>query len=212
MKLLSVNVGRPRPVPHGGKLVETAIFKEPFAGPVMVRSTNLEGDRQADLVNHGGEHKAVYAYDHAMYDYWRRELSRDDFTFGQFGENLTVEGMPDDEVCIGDVCQIGTARLQVTQPRAPCFKLGIRMSDPGIVKKFLQTCRVGFYLRVLEEGRIEAGEEIALIERGPQQISVMQTCRLMYFDKGNVDDVRRLLQEDALSPAWREPLARRLTS
>jgi MOSC domain-containing protein YiiM len=204
MRLLSINVGRPRPLAHNGELVQSGIFKSPVVGPVMLRKTNLDGDGQADLANHGGESKAVYAYSHKMYDYWQAELKRSDFNFGQFGENLTVSGMPDDQVSIGDVFRIGGAVVQVTQPRAPCFKLGIRMGDPSIVKRFLQTCRVGFYLRVLSEGVLAAGDAIEVVSRDPQRISVMEACRLRFFDKMNAAAIRRVLQVAALSPAWRE--------
>lgn len=204
MKLLSVNVGLPRPVPHDGQVVTTGIFKQPVDGPVMMRLGGLDGDGQADLANHGGQHKAVYAYTHEMYAHWAGELGRDDFTLGQFGENLTVCEMPDDEVCIGDVYRIRAAEVQVTQPRAPCFKLGLRMGDAAFIKRFLQSCRVGFYLRVLEEGEVAAGDDIERITADPRRVSVMDACRLMHFDRANRAAIERVLAVDALSPAWRE--------
>jgi len=212
MKLLSVNIGRPRPVPYRGKLVSTGIFKSPAGGPLTMRKTNLEGDGQADSINHGGEHKAVYAYAHEMYDYWAAELQRDDLTWGQFGENLTVAGMPDDEVCIGDIYAIGQAHVQVTQPRAPCFKLGIRMGDAAFVKRFLQTCRVGFYLRVLREGEVAAGDSIERLTRDPHEVTVMEACRLMHFDKRNADAIRAVLNVEGLSPDWREAFEKLLSA
>lgn len=217
MQLLSINVGRPRPVAHRGELVPTGIFKSPVRGPVRATKLGLVGDSQADLVNHGGEFKAVYAYQHEMYDVWARELARDDFTLGQFGENLTVTGMPDDEVCIGDIYQIGTATLQVTQPRAPCFKLGIRLGDAAFVKRFFQSCRVGFYLRVLVEGDLQAGDAITLVERSSdsaaERFSIERTFQIMLIERArrdNWDEIRRLLTIDGFAPAWREPLKERI--
>ncbi len=158
MKLLSVNVSPPKEVAHGGKTVTTGIFKEPVDGRVMLRTLNLDGDGQADLTGHGGIYKAAYAYSVENYDYWKRELGRTDFTFGQFGENLTVEGMLEDEIHVGDVFRAGGALVEVTQPRVPCYKLGIKMGLRGFEKTFLASRRVGFYLRVLEEGEVGADD------------------------------------------------------
>src|SRR5215204_7170573 len=158
MKLLSVNVSPPAEVVHGGKTVTTGIFKEPVDGRVMLRTLNLDGDGQADLIGHGGIHKAAYAYSVENYEYWKRELGRTDFTFGQFGENFTVEGMLEDAVHIGDVFRVGDALVEVTQPRVPCYKLGLKMGLKGFEKKFLASCLVGFYLRVLEEGEVGVGD------------------------------------------------------
>jgi MOSC domain-containing protein YiiM len=215
MHLLSIQVGRPRPVAHRGELVQTGIFKQPVAGRVQVTKLGLAGDGQADLVNHGGEYKAVFAYQHEMYDVWRRELSRDDFTLGQFGENLTVTGMPDDEVCIGDVYRIGSATLQVTQPRTPCFKLGLRLGDPSFVKRYFNACRVGFYLRVLEAGDLAAGNPIALLTRPAERFTIERTFQLRHLEahqRTNLEEIRRLVTIDSLSPTWREALAERLAS
>jgi MOSC domain-containing protein YiiM len=215
MQLLSINVGQPRTVAHHGELVQTGIFKQPIAGRVRATKLGLAGDGQADLVNHGGEYKAVYAYQREMYDFWRQELARDDFTLGQFGENLTVTEMPDDEVCIGDVYQIGTAQLQVTQPRAPCFKLGIRMGDATFVKRFFQSCRIGFYLRVLEAGDLEAGDVITLVDRTAERFTIERTFQIMLLEKQsrtNFAEISRLITIDGFAPAWREPLAQRLAS
>ena len=168
MRLLSVNVSPPKEVLHGSETVETGIFKEPVAGRVMLRELNLDGDGQADLINHGGVHQAVYAYPIEHYDYWRRELGREDFGFGQFGENFTVEGMPEDEVHIGDVFRVGgDALVEVSQPRTPCFKLGIRMGLPRFPKLFLKSGRIGFFLRVLEEGEVGAGDAGERVARPP---------------------------------------------
>jgi MOSC domain-containing protein YiiM len=179
MQLLSIQVGRPRLVTHGGRSARTAIFKEPVLSRVRVRRLNLEGDAQADLRVHGGPDKAIYAYDLGGYEHWRRELGSE-LPFGQFGENLTVEGMPETEVRIGDVYRIGTAVLQVSQPRSPCSKLAMKMERPRFLKPFLASGRTGFYLRVLEEGEIGAGDSIALLSRDPESPTVEQTTRLLF--------------------------------
>ena len=177
MKLISVNVGLPRPVPYQDGIVSTGIYKESVAGPVWVRRLNLDGDGQADLKVHGGEHKAVYAYPLEHYAFWSRELGRNDLGYGQFGENLTVEGLLEEQVNIGDVYRIGKALLQVSQPRAPCFKLGIRMGDARFPARFPAANRTGFYLRVLEEGRVAAGDAIMLAERSGNPVSVSDVFR-----------------------------------
>jgi MOSC domain-containing protein YiiM len=182
MQLLSIQVGRPRLVTHGGRSVRTAIYKEPVLFRVRVRRLNLEGDAQADLRVHGGPDKAVYAYDLGGYEHWRRELGWE-LPFGQFGENLTVEGMPETKVRIGDVYRIGTAVLQVAQPRSPCYKLAMKMQRPRFLKPFLASGRTGFYLRVLEEGEIGAGDWIQLLSRDPESPTVEQTTRLMFGPK-----------------------------
>src|SRR5919202_937209 len=169
MKLLSVNVSLPRKVPHGRKTVSTGIFKEPVAGRIMLRTLNLDGDGQADLVNHGGIYRAVYVYSIENYGYWQRELGRTDFSFGQFGENFTVEGMLEDDVYVGDVFRVGEALVEVTQPRPPCFKLGIKMGMAEFPKLFLASGRVGFYLRILEEGEVGAGDSFERIKSDPER-------------------------------------------
>jgi MOSC domain-containing protein YiiM len=177
MKLLSVNVGRPRSVESHGRTVRTAIFKDPVLLRVHVGRTNIEGDRQADLRVHGGPDKAVYAYDLSGYAHWRKALARE-LPLGQFGENLTVEGMPETEVRIGDVYRVGGALLQVSQPRSPCYKLALRMEMPTFLKPFLESGRTGFYLRVLEEGEIGAGDAIELVSRDPDEVTVAEMTRL----------------------------------
>jgi MOSC domain-containing protein YiiM len=194
----------PREVIGPNGPVMTGIFKSPVSGRISLRKYNLDGDRQADLRNHGGEHKAVYAYPHEHYAYWRERLDRDDFVFGQFGENLTVEGMLEMDIHIGDVFRIGTAAVQVTQPRQPCFKLGIRMGRPEIVKEFLESERSGFYLRVVEEGELAAGDPIELVHADPEQVSVQFVNHLRFFDKGNRDGIAKALRVEALAPSWRE--------
>jgi MOSC domain-containing protein YiiM len=176
MRLLSVQVGVPRTVVHGGREVRTAIFKEPVLFPVRVHATHLDGDMQADLRVHGGPDKAVYAYDASAYAYWRDVLGRE-LPHGQFGENLTVEGMPEAEVRIGDVYRVGGALLQVSQPRSPCFKLALKMDMPRFPKMFLESARSGFYMRVLEEGDLAAGDAISLVSREPESPTVAETAR-----------------------------------
>ena len=182
MELLSVNVGRPRSVVDRGRTVRTAIFKVPLLVRVRVGRLNIDGDRQADLRVHGGPDKAVYAYDLSGYTFWRKELARA-LPFGQFGENLTVEGMPETEVHIDDVYRVGGAVLQVSQPRSPCFKLALKMELPRFPRAFLASGRTGFYLRVVEEGEIGAGDAITLLERDPESLTVEQTVRRHFGPK-----------------------------
>jgi MOSC domain-containing protein YiiM len=179
MQLLSVNVGKPGPLTFGGRTVRTGIVKQPVLFRVAVGKLNLDGDRQADLRVHGGPDKAVYAYDVSGYDHWRRQLARE-LPFGQFGENLTVEGMPEDAVRIGDVYRVGTSVLQVSQPRSPCLKLAMRMELPRFPRMFLESGRTGFYLRVLEEGEIGAGDPITLVSREVEAPTVLEATRASY--------------------------------
>ena len=155
--LVSVNVGKPKDVPWQGKTVFTGVFKDPVAGPCRVRTLNVDGDGQGDLAGHGGEQRAVFVYQLDSYRYWERELGRDDFVYGQFGENFTIDGLNDDEVCIGDRYRIGSALFEVTQPRVTCYRVGIRMNDPRVPALLVSHHRPGFYFRVLEEGDVEAG-------------------------------------------------------
>lgn len=206
MKLLSVNVSLPKDVPYRGETLYTGIYKQPLAGRVMLRRLNLDGDGQADLEAHGGHDKAVYAYPYEHYAYWSAELGRDDFSFGQFGENFTTEGLLEDAVCIGDVYRVGEALVEVSQPRAPCYKLAHKMNLPMFVKQFTKAERVGFYLRVLEEGEVCAGDAITRISAGPEQMSVREVFHLLYFDKHNAHQAQRALRIPALAAAWRAPL------
>jgi MOSC domain-containing protein YiiM len=212
MKLLSVNVSPPREVAHGGKTVTTAIFKEPVDGRVMISKLNLDGDGQADLMGHGGIYKAAYAYSVENYNYWKRELGRTDFAFGQFGENFTVEGMLEDVIHVGDVFRVGSALIEVTQPRVPCYKLGLKMGLSGFEKRFLASCRVGFYLRVLEEGGVGAGDVFERVRTDPERMTVREICRLLYFDSENLEGTRRALRIRALSPGWRQSFEERLAN
>ena len=210
MKLKFVNVSMPRDIEHEDKSVTTGIFKTPVDGRTMLRRLNLEGDRQADLWGHGGAFRAVYAYPFEHYAYWERELGRSDFTSGQFGENFTVEGMLDDDICVGDVFRIGGALLEVSQPRIPCYKLAIKMGVDGFQNRFLQSGKVGFYLRVLEEGEVEAGDAIKLVRRDPRNLTVAEVSNLLFFDKDNLDAIRQALQIPALSHGWKGSFQERL--
>jgi MOSC domain-containing protein YiiM len=210
MRVASVNVGEPREVRWRGKPVRTAIFKEPVEGRVPLRRLNLDGDRQADLRVHGGPDKAVYAYPLEHYAFWQEELGRE-LPLGQFGENLTVEGMPlEHELAIGDRYRIGTAELVVVQPRLPCFKLGIRFADQRMVKRFLTAGRTGFYLRVEREGDVAAGDEIVLLERDPAGVPVSEVTRLYAHDRDDIEAVRRVLSAKALPESWRDWFVRLL--
>jgi len=203
MKLLSVNVSLPREVPYKGKTVRTGIFKEAAQGRVKLGGLNLDGDGQADLVGHGGIYKAVHVYSIENYDYWKRELGRDDFSYGQFGENFTVEGMPDDKVNVGDVFRVGTALVEVTQPRVPCFKLAMKMEMPNFLKVLMPSERMGFYLRVLEEGEVGAGDVVERVKVDPEQMTVREMFHLLYFAKQKPEGARKALRIPAMSPGWR---------
>ena len=211
MRLISVNVGRPRAVSYRDGTVTTGIYKEPVAGRTWLRRLNLDGDGQADLRVHGGEHKAVYAYPFEHYAFWSRELRRNDLGYGQFGENLTVEGLLEEQVHIGDVYRIGAALLQVSQPRSPCFKLGVRMGDAAFVARFAAANYTGFYLRVLEEGRVQAGDAIAHVEQAKDSISVRDAFRLRHGPGGTRDEYARAARIGALTPSWRAAFEKRLT-
>jgi len=212
MKLVSVNVSLPKTVVHEGRAVSTGIYKEPVIDRVMVHKLHLDGDGQADLSVHGGVHKAVYVYDLDSYRYWRRELDRDDLNYGHFGENLTVEGMPDDQIHIGDVFRVGSALLEVTQPRTPCFKLEMKMGLPGFSRQFLISGRLGFYFRVLEEGEVGAGDPIKRVRVGPERITIREFARLYYFDYDNQEKIRRVLRLPSLPPEWRQTFEKLLAT
>ena len=202
-RLLSVNVGLPRDVTWNGKTVRTSVWKSPVDGRRMVRKLNIDGDAQADLAGHGGEHRAVFVYQMDSYHYWERFLGRNDFTFGQFGENFTVEGLPDDEVCIGDRYRIGGAIFEVTQPRVTCYRVGIRMNEPRMAALLVAHHRPGFYFRVLQEGEVAAGDDIAKIADGPERISVAEVDALLYLPGHSSEQLQRALRIPALSEGWR---------
>lgn len=210
MQLLSVNVSLPKEVPFRGETVTTGIFKEPVEGRVMLRRLNLDGDGQADPSVHGGIHKAAYAYPFEHYEWWSRELGRTDFAFGQFGENMTVEGMLEDEICIGDVFRVGTALVEVTQPRSPCYKLGIRMQMEQFPKRFMASGRTGYYMKVLEEGEVGAGDMFDRVRSGAGNITVRGLWHLAYFEPQNLEGAKKALRLPFLAPEWRKPMERRL--
>jgi ferredoxin-NADP reductase/MOSC domain-containing protein YiiM/ferredoxin len=204
--LLSVNVGLPKDVPWQGKTVFTGVFKDPVTGPLTVRKLNVDGDGQGDLAGHGGEQRAVFVYQIDSYRYWERELERSDFVHGQFGENFTVEGLSDDEVCIGDRYQIGSAVFEVTQPRVTCYRVGIRMNDPRIPALLVSHRRPGFYFRVLQEGEVQAGDEIIKLASGPEQMTVAEVDGLLYLPGHQRQQLLRALRIPALSPGWQDSL------
>jgi MOSC domain-containing protein YiiM len=212
MRVLSVNVGLPREVSWRGKRVTTGIFKEPVAGPVPIRTLNLDGDRQADLRVHGGPDKAVYAYPSEFYETWRSERPELPFTWGQFGENLTTEGLRDDDVSVGDRFRVGTAELIVTQPRLPCFKLGIKMGRDEFVTDFLQRDLLGFYLAVAREGEIEAGDPVVALSRDPRRFRVTEVARLYARDRHDVEGLERAAELDVLPESWRRYFRKRLSA
>ncbi len=202
--LRSANVGMPKDVRWQGKTVFTGVFKHPVTGPCRVGRLNLEGDGQGDLAGHGGEQRAVFVYQIESYAYWERELARTDFVPGQFGENLTVEGLGDDEVCIGDRYRIGTAVFEVTQPRVTCYRVGIRMNDPRIPALLVSHHRPGFYFRVLEEGEVRAGDEITKLASGPEQMTVAEIDALLYLPGHPRQQLLRALRIPALSAGWQD--------
>ena len=209
MKLLSVNVGLSREIEFHGKLVRTSIFKLPASGQVRVATLNLEGDEQSDLSVHGGVHKAVYAYPSEHYRFWREEVPGLDLAWGAFGENFTTEGLLE-EVQIGDRLRVGTAEFAVTQPRMPCFKLGIRFGRPEMVKRFLRSGRTGFYLAVLQEGQVTAGDSIEVLARDEHRVTVADIVNLYKTDATNQDLLRRASHLPALPPYWRDHFRKRL--
>ena len=193
-------------------MIRTGIFKRPVMGAVRVMAYNLEGDGQADLENHGGEHKAVYAYALDHYAYWRAALKLEEMPYGQFGENLTVAGLDEAESCIGDKLQIGSALFTITQPRVPCFKLGIRLADEKMPRLFAESARTGFYLKVLREGVVQAGDAVVVIEHGYGNVAIRKLF-VAYLEPGGEDAARTLaqaLEVPELSPAWREQIMKRL--
>jgi len=210
MRVISVNVGQPRKVLVNGEIVETGIYKAPVEGRVAIRRLNIDGDRQADLTVHGGWDKAIYAYPIEHYEYWQEQFPEMDLPWGMFGENLSITGLFEDAVHIGDHFQVGTARLMVTQPRLPCYKLGIKFEREDIIKRFLVSGRTGFYFAVLEEGKVAAGDPITLLHRDEHDITIADIVRLYREDKYNVELMRRVVAVDALPEEWREYFQERL--
>ncbi len=229
MKLVSVNTGMPREVSWHGRIVTTAIFKEPVKGRLALRKLNLDGDRQADLSVHGGEHKAVYCYSLAHYDYWKKELPGRELPMGMFGENFTIDGggpgLPDgqalpggqelleESVHLGDRFSVGTAEVAVAQPRLPCYKLGVRFGSDDTVKRFLASGRTGFYMAVLREGEVGAGDEMKVMAREPNAVAVSEITRLYVakrYGEAEIRAVRRALRVEELPESWKEYFRERL--
>src|SRR5258707_8888263 len=213
MKLVSVSVGLPREVIWHGRSVNTGIFKEPVTGRVALRTLNLDGDRQADLTVHGGEYKAVYCYPLEHYAYWKKELPGRELPMGMFGENFTTSGLNENEVHLGDRFAAGSAEVVVTQPRLPCHKLGVRFGSDDMVKKFLASGRVGFYLAVTREGEVDAGDEITVISRDANAVPVSEITRLYVLKRWGTEELaslRRALQVAALPEDWKDYFRERM--
>lgn len=206
-RLVSVNVGLPRDVAWQGRTVHTAVWKAPVQGPRRVRRLNIDGDGQGDLAGHGGEHRAVLVYQRDSYTFWQRELRRHDSSYGQFGENFTVDGLPDDEVCIGDRYRIGSALFEVTQPRVTCYRVGLRMEEPQMAALLVARGRPGFYFRVIEEGVVGAGDEIVQVATGAERMTVAEIDALLYRPGHPRDPLERALRIPALSAGWRDSFA-----
>jgi ferredoxin-NADP reductase/MOSC domain-containing protein YiiM len=202
-RLVSVNVGLPRDIEWNGRVVHTGIWKDPLVGSCRVRRLNLEGDGQGDLAGHGGEQRAVFVYQLESYRYWQEQLQRTDYEHGQFGENFTIEGLADDTVCIGDRYEIGSALFEVTQPRTTCYRVGIRMSEPRMAALLTSSGRPGFYLRVLREGEVGAGDEITKVGEAAERMTIAEINALLYSSHHPRDLLSRALRIEALSPGWR---------
>jgi MOSC domain-containing protein YiiM len=205
MKVLSVNVGLPRKVLFNGQTITTAIFKDPVKGPIMLRKINLDGDKQADLTVHGGVDKAVYSYPTEHYDYWRKQYPNIDIIWGMFGENFTTQGLMEDTVNIGDQVQIGSAKLVATQPRMPCYKLGVRFGIMEIIRRFLSSGRPGIYFKVLKQGEVKTDDKIEIIEKDKNNVTVKDIVRL-YINRDHIDNIetmRRAIKISALPEGWK---------
>ena len=211
MKVLSINVGLPRKVLFNGQIVTTAIFKDPVKGPITLRKLNLDGDKQADLAVHGGVDKAVYSYPAEHYDYWRKQFPSMDLVWGMFGENFTTEGLMEDSVNIGDQFQIGSAKLVATQPRMPCYKLGVRFGRMEVIRQFMASGRPGIYFRVLEEGEVEAGDKIRTIRKDKNNVTVKDiVCLYITRDHIDIETMRRATKIRALPEGWRYEFKQRI--
>jgi len=209
LKLISLNVARPRLVVYQGKTINTGIFKEPVSGPVQLRTLNLDGDRQADLSVHGGPYKAVYGYASEHYPFWRQELG-DDFPWGMFGENFTTTGLSEDDLHVGDRFQIGAAIVMIRQPRIPCYKLAAKFQRDDILERFLLSGRSGFYFSVEQEGTVAADDEFQLLKRNENGITIAEMNRLFVREKYNQQLLRRAIDTDAIPDSWRDYFAERL--
>jgi MOSC domain-containing protein YiiM len=210
MNIVSVNIGLPKEIFHEGRLIRTGIFKQPVEGRVGVTALNIQGDQQADLTVHGGPSKAVYVYPAEHYEFWRRELPEMVLNWGMFGENLTTAGLLEKEVNVGDRLCVGSTELAVTEPRLPCYKLSVKFGRDDIVKRFLKSRRTGFYVAVLREGQIGAGDRIEILSRDASGVSVADITRLYAFDRSDLEGMRRALAVKALSESWRNYFRDRL--
>jgi MOSC domain-containing protein YiiM len=211
MKVISVNVGKPKTVMVDGKPLTTGIFKEPVSEPLFVTKLNFDGDGQADLVHHGGYDKAICAYPSEHFSGWEKQYHCS-FSPSAFGENLTLEELTEDEACIGDIFAVGTAVIQLSQPRQPCFKLAKRYGLPDLPLALQKTGRTGFYFRVLQEGIIQQGDKLTLVERSQTPLSVRYVNRIYYMEKTNVEAMQKIIAEPALSESWRNTFAKRLST
>ncbi len=210
MKLISLNVSLPRIVEYNGSPVAAGIFKEAVQEPVMLRTLNIDGDRQADLSVHGGVSKAVYAYPSEHYEFWKKELPEMELPYGMFGENFTTEGLLEDAVNVGDRFRVGQTELMVTEPRLPCYKLGIKFGRADIIKRFLQSRWTGFYFAVVKEGEVKTGDAIELLSRDANHIAISDITRLYAFEKDDLETLRRAVKLEALSESWREYFQRQI--
>ena len=202
-RIVSLNVGLPRKVIFNGQVVTTGIFKEPIEGHVMLRRLNLDGDKQADLTVHGGIDKAVYAYPVEHYDYWRKELPSMNLPWGMFGENFTTEGLLEDEVNIGDTLKIGSAKLMVTQPRMPCYKLGVRFGRMDIIRRFMASGRPGIYFKVSKEGEVKTGNKVKIIRRDKNNVTVRDIVSMYVGDHRDIEVMKRAVKIGALPEGWK---------
>jgi len=210
VRLISLNVGRPRLLVYNGKTINTGIFKEPVPGSVQLRSLNLDGDRQADLTVHGGPYKAVYGYPAEHYPFWRQELPGVDLPWGMFGENFTTSGLAEDELHVGDRFQIGSSIVMVRQPRTPCYKLAAKFQRDDILERFLRSGRSGFYFSVEQEGSVAEGDDFELLERNQDGITISEMNRLYVWEKYNPGLLRKAIHTAALPENWREHFSERL--
>ena len=206
MRIVSVNVGLPREIVWKGVTVRTAIFKEPVAGAVAIRGLNLTGDQQADLTVHGGSDKAVYAYPAEHYEYWRKQLPDVSLSWGAFGENLTTDALWEDTLCVGDLLRVGSAVLQVTQPRMPCYKLEIRFNRDDMIKRFLLSGRSGFYFSIVEPGEVSAGSKVEILSRDPNRVTVADVLRLYLNQTRDPELIQRAASVHPLSLKWKSAL------
>jgi len=210
MKLISLNVGLPRLAVYKGTSVKTGIFKNPVSGRVTLRTLNLDGDRQADLSVHGGPYKAVYAYPSEHYEYWRKELPGMDLPLGMFGENFTTEGFGEDELHVGDLFRVGSAKVMIRQPRMPCYKLALRFDRDDMIKRFLTSQRSGFYFSVIEEGEVQAGSKVEIMRRDPHRVAVVDIVRLYLRQAHDPKLLHHAMQVSALPQNWKAELAARV--